>query len=127
MSEYLEKTDGCGDSDTALALFNDIPQVPTVIIDSSIERAVEFGLKNGHNITNAMEIEKERLDGLDGLHININDIDDRLEEIWNHLTEKEYNRERAEMLKKFDIQIKDVADMDVDAMAEFMRVTDGLL
>ena len=72
-----------------------------------------------------MEIEKERLDGIEGLHIPFDDIDDRLEDIWTYLTDKPFDHERAEMLKDFNIQVKSVEKMDFDAMEHFIEVTDN--
>ena len=130
MTEYLIKTEGCGDSDTGLALFKyeeHLPNIRTVIIDSAIDAAVNFGLEQGHNIYNAMVIEKERLDNLHGLHVDITEIDTKLESIWKHLTDEPFNAKRAKLLSGFDIQIKDLDVMDFPSMRQFMAVTNGYL
>lgn len=128
MNEYKEKVEGKGDANTALALFKfetHFPDAKIVVIDNDIDKSVSFGRKQGHDIEKIMEIEKERLDGIEGLHIPFDDIDDRLEDIWTYLTDKPFDHERAEMLKDFNIQVKSVEKMDFDAMEHFIEVTDN--
>lgn len=130
MSEYAEKVKGKGDSDTALALFDyqeHFPLVPTVIIDSSISKSVKFGLDNGYDITETMIEEKLRLDEIEGLHVNVNDINKRLPEIWAHLTDLPYNIGRANMLKKLNIQVNDVRQFNINSMKRFIENTNGCL
>jgi len=130
MTDFLVKTEGCGDSDTGLALFkyeDYLPNIRTVIIDSSIDAAVNFGLEQGHNIHKAMVIEKERLDNIHGLHVDINDIDANLESIWKHLTDEPFNEKRANLLTNFNVQIKDLDVMDIPSIRQFMAVTNGYL
>lgn len=130
MDEYLAKTKGCGDSDTGLALFkyeDYLPNIRTVIIDSTIDAAVNFGLEQGHNIYDAMVIEKKRLDNIHGLHVDITEIDTKLESIWTHLTDEPFDEKRAQLLTGLDIQIKDLDVMDFPSMRQFMAVTNGYL
>jgi len=122
MDEYLAKTKGCGDSDTGLALFkyeDYLPNIRTVIIDSTIDAAVNFGLEQGHNIYDAMVIEKKRLDNIHGLHVDITEID--------NLTDEPFDEKRAQLLTGLDIQIKDLDVMDFPSMRQFMAVTNGYL
>ncbi|MFV2057385.1 MAG: hypothetical protein ACC707_13010 [Thiohalomonadales bacterium] len=130
MEEYAEKMKWKGDSNTALGLFDYeeyFPNVRTVIIDSSIDKAVNYGIEQGYDVLEAMILEKARLDKIEGLHVNLEDIDSRLHEIWSHLTDKPFNIGRANMLKKLDIQIKDIKQLNFKAMTNFIEVTNGCL
>ena len=68
MDEYAEKVKGKGDSNTALALFDFehmFPDAKIIVVDSSIDAAVTFGFEQGHDIREAMTIEKQRLDSIE--------------------------------------------------------------
>lgn len=127
MEEYIDKIKGVGDSNTAIALYEFERFLPEdtklIIIDSSIDNAVEFGKSFGHDIKYAMGIAKERLDSFDGLHVHIDDINDNLEEIWNYVTDEEFNKERADMLIGLDVQIRDVYSIDEESMIKFTENT----
>ena len=130
MDEYKEKVKGKGDSNTALALFDfepHFPNVKIVIIDNDIDKAVEFGLRQGCDVTEAMMIERRRLDALEGLHVHVDEIDDSLADIWCHLSDKPFDAQRAEMLINLDIQIRDVGLIDRHAMSKFIETTNGYL
>ena len=109
MSDYAEKIGKDGDSNTALAFFDikDLfPDSKIIIIDNSIDAAVAFGRKQGNDIRESMKAEKKILDSMDGLHIDISEIDERLEEIWSYVTDKPFNKKRADMLKNFNVQVQ---------------------
>jgi hypothetical protein len=119
-----------GDSNTCLAAFDFedyFIDTKIVIIDNTIDAAVAFEKKEFDVDTSAMlKILKNRLDGISGLHINFNDINNSLEEIWNYLSDKPFNKERADMLIGFDIQMRDVHDMKFKLSAKFHKDFKGV-
>ncbi len=121
LQEYKNKfKPNSGDSNTGLALFdfeNQFKEFKIVVIENTIDASVNFSLDNyGVDITEVMTVLQERLLSLRGLHIPFQDINDRLEEIWNYLTPKQFNESRTEMLINFDVQIRDLSLMDQKAM-----------
>jgi len=124
ISDYKAKLGSFrGDSNTGLMLFNfekHFPGAKVVVIDSEIDKASEFSKETyGEDITKQLKLMKERLDGIKGLHINVNDINDKLKEIWEYVSDKAFNKERADMLVKLNIQVNDPHDMDIEAILNF--------
>ena len=124
ISDYKSKLGSFrGDSNTGLMLFNfekHFPEAKVVIIDSEIDKASEFSKETyGEDITETLKLMKERLDGIKGLHINVNDINDKLKEIWEYVSDKTFNKERTDMLVKLNIQVNDPHDMDIEAILNF--------
>lgn len=126
---YRDKfTNGMGDSNTGLALFDFEPLFTTfkkVIIDSDIDSAVAFSKKHySCDSTRTMIAMQSRLNSLDGLHVHFNDINQRLEDIWTYITDLPFNTERAKMLMGFDVQVRNIHDFDCSAMARLRESTD---
>lgn len=123
INEYKEKIKGKGDSNTGIMLFdfeNHFPDAKFIIIDSDIEPSINFG-RNVFNtdIEHEMSVCKNRLDNINGLHINLADINNRLDEIWDYVSTKKFNADRADMLINLDIQVKDPLDIDFEAIKSF--------
>ena len=135
---YHEGLDGCytieeykdklgknkGDSNTGLMMIdfeNTFPNSKVIIIDSTVTNAVKF-TKNvyGTDIKELMLKAKERLDSMKGLHIRIEDINDSLKKIWEYVSTKPFNKERADMLVKLNIQVDNPYDFDKEAMKKFI-------
>ena len=120
MDEYKDKIGNDGDSCTGLVMLDIdryFPDAKKVIIDTSIDKAVRFGEEAyGVDMTDIMKSAKNKLDNTDGLHIDLNQIDDRLRDIWEYVTDKPFNEKRAELLKKLNVQVKNVFDIDVESM-----------
>jgi len=121
MKEYKAKLGPCiGDANTGLA-FLDInklfPDTNIIIIDSTIDTAVEHGLHQYKvDCTDSLTIMKDRLDNTRGLHIPFDEIDNSLEVIWDYITSgKPFNTQRVEMLKGLDIKVKEPYIIDVPA------------
>lgn len=128
LAAYRRKfTDNSGDSNTGLALFDFealFKDFKRVIIDSDIKESVEFAKKHyDYNTFETMTRLKHRLDNLDGLHIAFNDINNQLETIWNYLTPKQYNEKRASMLIGFDVQLRNIHDIDEPAFKALVNNT----
>jgi len=120
MEAYKALLDGnrIGDANTGLFMLNfreHFSNSRVVVIDSSIDAALAY-IKdvNYHSYLITM---KTKLDAIhDAMHVDINDIDDRLENIWNYLTDNvAFNKERAEMLKCLDITTKEPYKADLEA------------
>ena len=119
--EYKQKlNNGKGDSLTAGTLIDIptlFPDAPIVIIDSLINRTVDFAYQmHGVDTTDYFVDMKKKLDNIDGLHIDIDDIDNRLPDIWHHLQDGDYDEEKAEIIKKLNIQVIDPFDVDYDSL-----------
>lgn len=130
LQQYKDKfTLNSGDSNTGLALFDfedQFKDFKKVIIDNTIDASVKFALTHyGVDTTETMTVLSERLSSLDGLHVAFNDINDRLEEIWDYITPKQFDNSRAEMLINFDIQIRDLTVMDRQAIIELRKNTNA--
>lgn len=129
LQEYRNKfTENSGDSNTGLALFDFEPlfeDFKIVIIDSEIDTSVNFSKRYYNNdSTKVMTELKARLLNIDGLHIPFDEINNRLEDIWNYLTPKQFDDRRAKMLIGFDIQVRNIYDFD-NVAYEALLESDG--
>jgi len=108
IDEYKKKINGCGDSNTGLALFDferHFPDRKVIVIDSSVERSIEFGKDiYGIDLTEEFIKLKKRLDIIAGMHISLSDIDRKLKEIWNYVYSIPFNEDRARELSEINIQ-----------------------
>ena len=130
LQQYKDKfTLNSGDSSTGLALFDfeeQFKDFKKVIIDNTIDASVLFASAHyGVDTTETMTVLSERLSGLKGLHVAFNDINDRLEEIWDYITPKQFDKQRAEMLINLDIQIRDLTVIDRQAIIELRKNTNA--
>lgn len=118
IAEYKTKIGDHGDSGTGLALI-DLPVAPKIIIERDIEPIIEF-VSSTYGYCDRKDIIrlKRRLDKVQGLRIAFNDIDDRLQDIWEYLIGDGFDQQRADMLKKLNIQVNDPFDIDIDAANE---------
>jgi len=120
ISEYKQKIAGCGDSGTGLMMFDMntlFPDSPVVIIESNPGRSIDFMLKTYGAYEPSLIYELwQKLDKIEGLRIRFEDINDRLEEIWTHLIGDGFDKRRADMLIKLNIQMVDPTDFDRDAL-----------
>jgi hypothetical protein len=123
LEEYKEKIEGKGDSNTGLMLFDfeeHFPNAKIIIIDSDVDKAIEFGRDVFNvNIEFEMAIAKNRLDKMEGLHIKLEDINSRLGEIWEYVSDEPFDQERADMLVKLDVQMRNPLDIDFDSINQF--------
>jgi hypothetical protein len=129
MEDYRDKLGNTkGDSGTGLMLLNIdsyFPNSKKVIIHRDIKYTIDFAIKlYGKDKVNidSLYYTKNLLDNTEGLHIEFDDIDNRLEDIWSYLTNNTpFNTERTELLKNFNIQVKDPLDIDIVAMNKLLR------
>lgn len=118
-----------GDASTGLVMFDfeeRFKDFKIVIIDRDIAAAVEYGLKT-YGVDQTVELSKlkERLDNMYGMHVNYDEINDDLEDIWDYITHKPYNKCRSEMLKGLNIQVNEPYSMDQQSFLNLMESEDG--
>ena len=108
-NEYDEKTSVSGDSTTAFSLLVDkIKDRKVVIIkknDKEFDACVEwcdktYGIDSRDHLTEM----NEKLSEIEGLIVNQSDIDDSLDDIWEHLVDDQWF-EGYEDIKKLNIQV----------------------
>jgi len=125
INEYKVKMKGKGDSNTGIMFFDyesHFPSVKTIIIDSDVNKSIEFGINVFNADNNSIDLLKKiklRLDNIDGLHINLEDINDRLNDIWDFVSPIKFNKDRADMLVKMNIQTINPKDFDLKSIETF--------
>ena len=125
LAEYKNKLGKTkGDSCTALMLLNlnkEFPNAPVLIIETGIERAVEFSKEiYGSDLTNEMKNLKEQMRFLKGLRIQLDDVNDSLEKIWSYLIGTPYDKKRGDLLKNMNIQTTNYLNYDFKAAGELL-------
>jgi len=123
IDEYKDKIAGKGDSNTGLALFDFEPHFKDskiVVIDSTIDRSVKFAADVFNvDVKDSMKALKNRLDNIEGLHIDIKDINNRLSDIWEFIANSPMDYERANSLINMNIQVCDPLKIDYAALNDF--------
>jgi len=135
---YHEGVDGCstieeykdklgkdkGDSSTALMMFDmnkEFPDSPKVIIEGNINTSIDFTKEvYGVYAPEYFHKLKEKLNSIKGLRIKLENIDDSLKQIWEHLIGTPYNKERGLLLKDMNIQTNNYLDYDLDSMEKLL-------
>lgn len=127
VNSYIDKLQIDGDSGTGLMLIDiekHFPDSPKVIIERDIEDIIPWAHENyGDAGVKVLYDQKEKLDKINGLRIPFDDIDHRLEEIWVHLVGNGFDRQRADLLTKLNVQVNDIHDVDVDAARNLLNAT----
>ena len=115
--EYTTKIKNSGYFSTALVLFDMkklFPNSKIVVIHNTIDSAVNFYRKvYGKDTTKFLRSVKQSLFSIKGLHIDFEDIDSSLEDIWQYLKKQPFDKDRAERLKLLNIQIKGMEDLKI--------------
>jgi hypothetical protein len=131
ITEYIDKVDGCGDSNTYLGTFDYekyFPDSKVVIIDSGIEKSVQFGKDVYNSDSTELTIKyKKKLDSMKGLHVHIDNLNSSLEEIWNYIYNEPFNKKRTEMLIELNVQMLDPHAIDTRSIAFFNKSIDNSL
>lgn len=121
LDDYRQKIGTeCGDSSTALMLMDinkEFPRAPVVIIDSDIEKAIDYTYKTyGLYDPNYLHFLNNRLQDIAGMHVPFDAIDENLPAIWKYLIGTEYDEKRGDLLKKLRIEVKNPFYADRSAM-----------
>jgi hypothetical protein len=91
------------------------PNSRVVIIHNTIDSAVDFYREiYRKDTTDLLRLMKKRLFSLDGLHIDFDDIDNRLEEIWKYLKDEPFDKARTDRLKLLNVKIKSMKDFRIE-------------
>ncbi len=124
IDDYRKKIEGKGDSSTGLMWIdvNELfPERKVLIIDSDISKSYDWCLNNfGKYAADSLHIMKSKLDQIDGLRVNVDEIDDNLELIWNYLVGSNFDFERSLLLSKFRIEVKNIYEYNADAARKFL-------
>ncbi len=95
-----------GFSETGLCLFPDWvnnSELPTVVIHRSVEDVERSGRAAGL-VPVDTDLMSRNLDRIDGLHVNFEDINDRIEEIWDYCTGMPFDSMRASRMAGIHLQ-----------------------
>lgn len=125
IEEYKEKLGAHkGDSCTGLMAIDieaAYPEAPKLIIESSIDKAVEFTEEiYGVYTPEVFEDLKTKLDGIKGMRVKVEDINNSLEEIWDYLIGTPYNKERGDMLSNMNIETNNYFDYDLESLRSLL-------
>ncbi len=127
VDEYLSKFDGSvGDASTGLATFQYERWFPeglrTIVIDRDVDRAVQYG-KHTYDVDLSDEMSElaVRLEGIDALHVDFDDIDDSLQEMWEYITDTPYDKGRAELMVRLNVTENEPYAFDEAALRELMK------
>ena len=123
VEEYKQKLgQNKGDSSTGLMLLdmnNEFPDAPKVIIENDMSKAIDYSYKTyGYYDPAYIQGLNTKLLAIDGLHINYHEIDQSLKQIWDYLIGTPFNHERAELLKRLKIEIKDPYNFNTESMKQ---------
>lgn len=129
ISEYKDKVKGKGDSNTGLIFYNPeklFPETKIIVIDSDVNDSIKFG-KDVFKVDVAKELKQAKtlLDNIDGLHIPLDSINDHLEQIWRHVSTKDFNQDRANMLAGMNIQVLDPLDINYASIEKFTETVNA--
>ncbi len=119
IAAYKAKLGNQGDSGTGMMMFDMnalFPDAPIVIIESDPKKSIDFCHQTyGYYDPNIIYHLRDRLDTIDGLRVLFKDINQRLPEIWSHLIGEGFDRRRADMLIKLQVQVMNPFDIDLEA------------
>lgn len=116
LAQYRQKLGtNNGDSSTDL-MFIDInalfPHAPVLVIENDGKKTADFIYREyGFYSVEIIDFLKSKLQTVNGKRIHIDDIDNRLEEIWNYLIGTPFDCERAALLTGFNVQMKNTSIM----------------
>lgn len=99
------------------------PEANTVIIERPVSDVLTSLCKlfPGTDVSAVVYAAKERMDTLQGLRVPFDEIDERLEEIWDYCVGDGFDQHRSEMLKQMRIETKNLYG-DIASYDAFVRV-----
>lgn len=115
-----------GVSDTVAYLIEQKFNCPKVIIHRDIKECNRSSQKlygTGQDFTDMFTKAMKKMEKIDGLHINFEDIDDSLEDIWNYCTKLPFDNDRAEALKEMKVETKKThySEKELSYVLQLMR------
>lgn len=97
-----------GDSSSALYMIDVdklFPGCKKIIIHSNTKHAIDYYKRVfDYDVEEAMVVLDAIYKQKTGLHVQVEDINDRLEEMWSYITPRSFDNERARMLTNLNIQ-----------------------
>jgi|TARA_R110002167_G_scaffold124945_4_gene304713 hypothetical protein len=118
MTEYREKVGAFGDSSTVGMLLNyeeTYPDAPVLIIERGTEAAIDFGSRVLQaDVSAEMQFLKEKMDKIEGMRVDFDRIDDKLEDIWDYLIGTPYDGQRGSQLSKMNVQVSNPMNYELD-------------
>ncbi len=126
IDEYQSKTKGCGDSTTGFWPILESMELKRVVIirksEAEFNHCVEWcDSTYGINSIEHMRNLNEYMDTIDGLVINQSEINDRLQDIWEHLVDDEWS-ERHAALTKLNVSVNDTGINEEAARALYAAI-----
>lgn len=126
MGEYYTKLGHNGDSTTGALLLPDVnqsfPERKIIVIEptkDSYQRCVDFCHQN-FGVTTQVKAAYEKLMGIDGMRISFDSIDSKLQDMWEHVTEKPFDHGRAKLLSSMRVQTKSLDNYDTESLAALL-------
>jgi len=113
-SDFIDRCK-VGDSDSMLMWFpirKHYPKAKVLVIHRDINEVINslgriFNLND--SLVDVLKQSNRRLSSIkNALHINFNEIDEKLPEIWRHLKGTRFDSERTERLKNMNIEIREI-------------------
>lgn len=124
LDQYREKIGQDGDSSTGLMLLDLntlFPNRKILIIESDVKRAISFRrLCYGLEDNGEMSYIQSKLNALEGLRVGYNEINDRLGEIWEYLSDIPFDKKRGDLIMKQNIQTQNY-NVNLDAMRDLLN------
>ena len=73
-----------------------------------------------------MDVLENGICNIEGLHVDFNDIDSRIEEIWNYCLDIPFDKERVDLLREFNVQphFDGMTPPNQEKIANFVKLID---
>lgn len=128
IEEYKKEIKYCSDSNTAIGsikLHSIYPERNVLVIhkDINMESFVKYGVDNygalEKNLIEWADGVEKNLRTIDGLHINLSEIDERMPDIFKFLTGDEINNDIFNLFKQLSVESKE--EMNRELALEFIE------
>ncbi|VAX07955.1 hypothetical protein MNBD_ALPHA03-1277 [hydrothermal vent metagenome] len=124
MEEYKDKIGGDGDSNTCMMMFDlkkHFPYRKILIIESDPKKTERYIMEN-LDLDGADWVSKAiaQMDKLDGFRVHFDNINNRLRQIWEYLSDAPYDAKRGNMIKNLNVQ-SNIQDMDIKSAQYIAR------
>ena len=124
IEEYKDKIGNDGDSNTCMMMFDlksHFPDRKILIIESDPKRAEQYILENlGFDGSDWVNKAVDQMDSLGGLRVHFENINKRLRQIWEYLSDDPYNEKRGDMIKNLNVQ-SNIQDMNIESARYIAR------
>ena len=122
--QYINKIGSNGDSSTFLMNLDInklFPDSPVLIIENDINRTITYTEETyGYYVPMQIYELRYKMDKIKGMRIYINEIDDKLELIWKYLRGDKFNKKRAELFSRMNIQVQNPYKYNKESLKQLM-------